>query len=248
MAEFRIAIAGKTAAVHSLFESTRDYCRAYLTEGEPDFAVTVTPEELEAEQETLRQEALEEGIRFRRFPDPFLERSVIQRKVADHLLDDGVLMVHGSTVAVDGEAYLFTAKCGTGKSTHTRLWRQIFGQRAVMVNDDKPFLRITEDGILACGSPWSGKHGLDSNITVPLRGICILQRGGENRIWPISSGEAEEMLRKQSHCPRESGKKARFEMLLETLLARTVFFRMECTKEPEAALISHAAMSGKRKD
>ena len=177
MPEFKMKIAGHTAAVTALFDSTPLYFKAYLTEDAPAFSITVTREDLDFEQEFLRQEALEEGIKVRKFTDPFLERTAIQRKIADFLFERDVLMTHGSTVAVDGKAYLFTAKCGTGKSTHTRLWRQVFESRAAMVNDDKPFLKITEAGVLACGSPWSGKHGLDTNITVPLQGICILERG-----------------------------------------------------------------------
>ena len=153
MAEFRICIAGYTSRITSLFDSTRDYCRKYLSEETPQWDIMVTREDLVFEQEALRQEALEEGLRVRIFTDPFLERTAIQRKVAEYLFDRDILMTHGSTVAVDGKAYLFTAKCGTGKSTHTRLWRQVFGQRAVMVNDDKPFLKLTEDGILASAVP-----------------------------------------------------------------------------------------------
>ena len=176
MAQFTIEIAGRRAAVTSLFDSTRDYCRNYLTEEAADFSVTVTRQDLTFEQSELLAEALEEGMKPRTFSDPFLDRAAIQRKVAEYLLDNDTLLFHGSTVAVDGAAYLFTAHCGTGKSTHTRLWRQVFGDRAVMVNDDKPFLKITEGAVFACGAPWSGKHGLDTNITVPLKGICILRR------------------------------------------------------------------------
>ena len=136
MAVFNIRIAGCSAAVSSLFASTRDYCGKYLTEENPECTITVNREDLIFEQEALRQEALEEGIRIRTFTDPFLERTAIQRKLAEFLFDRDILMTHGSTVAVDGKAYLFTARCGTGKSTHTRLWRQVFGNRAVMINDD----------------------------------------------------------------------------------------------------------------
>ena len=106
MAQFLMEIAGQKAQVESLFESTRDYCRKYLTEGKPDFAVRVFREDLAFEQEALRQEALEEGIRVRVFGDPFLERTAIQRKIAEFLFDRDILMTHGSTVAVDGKAYL----------------------------------------------------------------------------------------------------------------------------------------------
>ena len=245
MADFRIRIAGKTAAVSSIFESTRDYCRAYLTEEEPDFSVAVTREDLEFEQESLRQEAIAEGIRIRTFTDPFLDRAAIQRKVAEELMDSGVLLFHGSAVAVDGEGYLFPAGCGTGKSTHTRFWRQTFGDRALMVNDDKPFLRLSEQEVLVCGAPWSGKHGLDTNITVPLKGICILRRGPENRIWPIPPEEAMPMLEKQSCEPLAPERMETFRTLVEALGERVSLWEMECTKNPEAALVSYRAMSGK---
>ena len=240
MAEFNLMIAGRVGTVHSLFESTKDYCGRYLTEEPGEFTVEVTKADLLAQQEALLEEARQEGIRKRIFTDPFLERTAIQEAFADHLFHHDTLLCHGSTVAVDGRAYLFTAKCGTGKSTHTRLWRQVFGERAQMVNDDKPFLKLTDTGVLACGAPWSGKHGLDTNITVPLGGICILERGPENVIRPIPAEEALPRLLHETHCP--TGQEARFHELVERLAAQTNLWRMECTKDKEAAEIAHNAM------
>ena len=54
-------------------------------------------------------------------------------RIADKVIYDTILF-HGSVIAVDGEGYLFTAKSGTGKSTHARLWRETFGDRAVRVS------------------------------------------------------------------------------------------------------------------
>lgn len=247
MAQFRIKIAGKTAAVSSHFESTRDYCRAYLTEEMPDVTITVTPADLEFEQESLRQEALEEGFRIRKFTDPFLDRAAVQRKLAEYLFDQDTLLLHGSAVAVDGAGYLFTARSGTGKSTHTRLWRQVFEERAVMVNDDKPFLRLTEGEVLVCGAPWSGKHGLDANITVPLKGICLLQRGLENRIERIPPEEARAMLRHQCCPPLDPEKLPRCFGLVDVLMERVPLWRMDCNKEPQAAELAWAAMSAEHR-
>ena len=153
MDAFVIEIAGVAFEVTPLFETTALYCRDYLVAREPEYRISVCREELAEEQRLLDLEADEEGLKRRKFAEPFLERSVIQRRVAERLLERGVLMMHGSTVAVDGQAYLFTAPCGTGKSTHTRFWREVFGDRAVMVNDDKPFLRIAEGAVVAYGSP-----------------------------------------------------------------------------------------------
>lgn len=241
---FVMEIAGAAVCVQPLFESTREYCKAYLTDREPDFAVSVSREDLVHEQMLLDREAVEEGLKRRKFPEPFLERSTIQRQVADYLLERDTLMLHGSTVAVDGNAYLFTAPCGTGKSTHTRLWRELFGERAAMVNDDKPFLQLTDQGVLAYGSPWSGKHGLASNVCVPLKGICSLQRGNENRIEPAEPEALHELLDQQVHIPEDQALAQKVYPLL-TRLAQTVpLWTMSCNKELAAAQVAYCAMSG----
>ncbi len=240
---FRMKIAGAVGEVYPLFESTREYCRPYLTGDDADFSIAVTQEDLELEQEDRIQEALREGIRIRHYTGPYLERAAIQRNFAEHLLRRGTLLFHGSAVAVDGEGYVFTAKCGTGKSTHTRLWVRQFGDRAVMINDDKPFLRITETQVLVCGSPWSGKHGLDTNIEVPLKGICILERGPSDRIRRIPAEEALPMLRQQSYCSLDPARHGEYLKLADALAQITPLWRMECTRDPQAALVAYGAMS-----
>lgn len=242
MAVFRMKIAGAVAEIQSLFDSTPQYFWAYLTEEKPDFSYAVLPDHLRFEQAELDREAEEEGFRFRIFTDPFLERAAIQRAFAEYLFDRRTLLLHGSAVALDGRGYLFTARSGTGKSTHTRLWREAFGSRAVMINDDKPFLAVKGEGVTIFGSPWSGKHGLDSNIAVPLGGICILERGRADRIRPMETGDALTMLRKQAYCPMDEGKKERFLDLTAEIPGKVPLWHMECTKDPSAARVAHAAM------
>lgn len=244
MDAFTMEIAGVAVCVQPLFESTREYCKPYLTDREPECFVNVTGEDLSFQQALLEKEAVEEGLKIRKFTEPFLERATIQRKIADRLLEENTLMLHGSTVAVDGKAYLFTAPCKTGKSTHTRLWRELFGQRAVMVNDDMPFLRITEDGVLAYGSPWSGKHGLATNICVPLQGICFLNRGKENVIRRVQRGAYMQMLRHQAHAPQDGTLKKKADALVEILAERVPLWEMECNMDLDAARVSFEAMSG----
>ena len=243
MAVFNLKIAGHTGTVSSLFESTPQYFKNYLTQESSEFSFCVTREDIAFEQAALLEEAHRDGFKPRVFTDPFLERAAIQRQVADLLIRHGTVLLHGSAVAVDGQGYLFTAKCGTGKSTHTRLWRQAFGQRAVMINDDKPFIRLSGSGAVICGAPWSGKHGLDTNITVPLKGICILERGAENRIKSIVPADAREMLHKQCSPPLDEALLPTHRELVEQLLACTPLWRMECNKEIGAAITAYRAMS-----
>ena len=243
MAVFNLKIAGHTGTVSSLFESTPQYFKNYLTQEPSEFSFCVTREAIAFEQAALLEEAHRDGFKPRVFTDPFLERAAIQRAFAEFLFERDTLLFHGSSIAVDGEGYLFTAHSGTGKSTHTRLWRQVFGDRAMMINDDKPFICLSGDGAVICGAPWSGKHGLDTNIAVPLKGICILERGIENRISPIVPVEAREMLHKQSCPPLDAALLHTHHELVEQLLARVSLWRMECNKEIDAAITAHRAMS-----
>jgi len=236
-------IAGLAVKVQPQFISTKEYCRPYLTENCPEFFVETTREDLAYEQKMLDIEAEEEGLKRRKFTDPFLERASIQRKIARELLHRDTILLHGSTVGVDGNAYLFTAPCGTGKSTHTRLWRETFGSRAVMVNDDKAFLRLTDAGVLAYGSPWTGKHGLGENICLPLRGICFLRRGAENRIYRAAPEACLPELRHQTMIPEEPRLQAKAEALVEALSRQVKLWEMECTKDISAAQVAYEAMS-----
>ena len=231
-------VAGLATGVKPMFFSTQEYCRPYLTDREPEFFVEITGADLVRQQFLLDQEADREGLRRRKFTDPFLERTVIQEKIAEKLLERDTLLLHGSTVAVDGQAYLFTAPCGTGKSTHTRLWREQFGDRAVMVNDDKVFLQLRQDSVWAYGSPWTGKHGIGTNISVPMKGICFLQRGTENQIQKAMPEKWLPELIHQSFLPEQ-----RYSDLVLQLAQIIPLWEMSCTKDPQAAAVAYEAMS-----
>lgn len=244
MDNFKIKLASHVVEVHGARERTKTYCENYLCADAPDFTVSFTPRDYELERERAIREAVQEGIGPICATDAQLEVTALQRKIAEKMFDYDTLVFHGSVVAVDGAAYLFTAKSGTGKSTHTTLWRQVFGSRAMMVNDDKPFLHIGEGEVTVYGSPWNGKHGLGANISAPLKAVCILERGEENTIREIPAGEALLMLLQQSNRPLDKGKMATYMELLDRMSHLVRFYRMKCNMDPDAARMAYEAMSG----
>ena len=242
MITFTITIATYNVAIAAQYPSTKEYCKDYITEAEADFLVTVNPSDITYEREKSEKEDILEGIPVRHFSDAYLETLAVYRKICKELLKRDTLLFHGSVIAVDGEGYLFTAKSGTGKSTHTALWRREFGDRAEMINDDKPLLKIAEKEILACGTPWNGKHRLGCNRIVPLKAICILERDEENHIERISGREALSMLMQQSF---RTGKPQDMMMLLdllEQIMEKTKIYRLGCNMDPAAAHVAYDGM------
>ncbi|MBE6976795.1 MAG: hypothetical protein E7439_06350 [Ruminococcaceae bacterium] len=243
MVNFQIELAGFVIDINVNFERTKNDYTAYIVEKTPDLSLTITQEDLLFEKAKCIREDAVEGRPPRKTYGYIVESTAVQRKLAEFLFDHNTIVFHGSVVAVDGQGYLFTAKSGTGKSTHTGFWRQIFGDRAVMVNDDKPFLRITDSGVLVCGSPWNGKHGLGNNICVPLKAICVLERGEENEVMPVDGKELLYFLLQQSNRPLNPQKMPKYMDLISELSGKTSFYRMKCNLDPDAARVAFEAMS-----
>lgn len=157
------------------------------------------------------------------------------------ILHNGILL-HSSAVVLDGKAYLFSAPSGTGKSTHTSIWLREF-PGAEILNDDKPAIRILEDGIYVYGTPWSGKTDLNLNRKVPLQGIAFLERGETNSISSLDSMKTLENLLNQTVRPGEKESAARLFSLLDQLIRRVPIYKLTCNMEAEAAHVSYEAMS-----
>lgn len=243
MIDFTIQVAGQVVGITAIYETTKNYCEKYLCDRKPQFFVTITPEDLCSELEACLRENALEGHPPRSYTDTYLEPLAVQRKITEYLFEHNILLFHGSTVAVDGAAYLFVAKSGTGKSTHTGLWRQLLGDRAIMVNDDKPFLEITEDRVIAHGSPWNGVHKLGNNISVPLKAICILERGEINQIKEVTSKDSLFMLLQQSCRPKSSALLPKYMALLDDLSKNVKFYNLQCNMRIEAARMAYETMS-----
>ena len=186
------------------------------------------------------------GIPTRSFKDEYLETLAVYRKICDQMPERDTFLFHCSAIAVDGKAYLFTAPSGTGKSTHARLWREVFGDRAVMINDDKPLLRVTSDSLLVYGTPWDGKHRLSTNTVAPVAGICLLERGEENCVERIAKEDAFPRLLQQTYRPQSPVELMKTMELLDAVASNVPLCRLRCNMEPEAARVAYDMMSGSK--
>ena len=93
----------------------------------------------------------------------------------------GAIAIHSSVVVKNDEGVLCLGESGTGKSTHTRLWREnIEGAR--LLNDDSPIIRMIDGKCIVFGSPWSGKTACFVNKCVPVRALMRLSQAPYNKI------------------------------------------------------------------
>lgn len=146
------------------------------------------------------------------------------------LLDFNGFCLHSSAVALEDKAVLFSGACGSGKSTHANLWQQYFGvDRAVIINDDKPVLRLIEDIFYVYGAPWSGKNALNANIRVPLGAVVFLKQAKENHIRRLDNKEAVTLLFYQSmRANSDRDRINRLLTLIDVLLQKIPVYQMDC--------------------
>jgi hypothetical protein len=175
----------------------------------------------------------------------YQEYACIFDKIASGLLEQEMILMHGALIEYEGDGFIFTAPSGTGKTTHIVLWRKYLGEKVVIVNGDKPELAIEDDSVVAYGTPWCGSEGWQVNKSVPLKGICFIRRGTENRIKEISPGEYIEHLIQQFYFDIRSGEMPKVLEFINKIVERVPFYLLECDISEEAAKCSFEKMTGK---
>ena len=128
---------------------------------------------------------------------------------------------------------MFSAPCGTGKSTQAELWRVHKG--AEIINGDKAGVSVDADGVNAHGLPFSGTSGICKNRSMPLKAIVLLGQAKENRIRRLNGAEAVMSLMSNVYldfiAPEET---QRCVDLLIELLKKVPVYRLDCTPDEQA--------------
>lgn len=230
----RYKIADVVFDAEFIYAYTAHVCQNYLytNDGAPEFFIKMTDADV-----------LEESERSPGFEKPYLESLAFYRKLLGFLLDRNAIIFHSSALAVDGKAYLFTAPSGTGKSTHARLWRELLGDKVVMINDDKPIVRLVDGKFFVYGTPWNGKHELDTNCRAQVQAICKLERGEQNSICKISPNEMLPTLLSQTLRANNQSDVDKLLPLAVALLNGVSLYKLKCNMHVSAAELSYKTMS-----
>lgn len=223
-------IAGLKVEMQPEFDRLKRQSEAYKSSGEPVLCINA---DFKSRDNYTRFNRTDEDLEY------IFSSAAFCREIIEH----GRFFLHASAVVLNGEAYLFSAPSGTGKSTHTALWLEKF-KGSYILNDDKPVLLPQKDGVTVCGTPFSGKTNLQINRAVPLRAICFLNRGNENSIKPIAGDRAIALMLNNTYRPK-SGRNMNFLLdMIGQVAEKTAIFEMNCKNEPAAAEMSYRAMKG----
>lgn len=214
------------------YDYTARLCADYSVESEKaDYVIEVSDEEIQAESKDNAAV----------FPPAYLESLAIYRKICSYLASDDCFLFHAAVIEYEGKAYAFTAKSGTGKTTHISLWEKAFGDKVRIINGDKPLVRrkITDGKpkFIIYGTPWSGKEHKNINTSAELYGICLLQRSGNNFMEKAGS-EAIPFLMGQMLVNKESDYLERLMSFISDLLSYVPIYRLYVNTDISAAEVA----------
>lgn len=168
---------------------------------------------------------------------------MLGKAFADALLDYNGLVLHSSAVSYENNAYLFSADSGTGKSTHTSLWKQCFNG-AEIINDDKPALRFIDGVFYVYGTPFSGSTPINKNVRIPLKAICFIERGEKNSIERMTNNaEIIKLFLPQTLRHLSNDKVNKLFDIMDKLIKTVPFYKLRCLPDEDAARLSHKVMS-----
>ena len=224
---FCLSVAGHSFLIHANYSRIFFLSKEYHTDNRAEKEIIITEDDIDAECDDKKS--------YRTAPENAqLETLAVYRKISKELLEYDIFLMHGAVIAYNENAYMFTAASGTGKTTHIRKWLQNL-EEAYVVNGDKPLIKVTNDEIIAFGTPWCGKERLGTNCMVPLRAIVLMERGENNAIHEISFEEAFLYIFKQTYLPHDADLTKKTLNLLSKLKGKVKFYQFSFNNMKEDA-------------
>lgn len=203
----------------------------------PQFVIDITPEDIEnaytltANSQTPLQ----------------AEFTALYTKLISTIPLYDALFFHASLIEVHGVGVAFTALSGTGKSTHTKLWKQLLGEKLEIINGDKPIIRFTDGIPYGYGTPWCGKENWGKNAKTPIKHICFIERSPDNSCKKITPQNALENIFNQIFIPKDPTAAFNTLSLLDNLFKNVNVWVIKCNTDISAAEIAYNTIFGETK-
>ena len=153
--------------------------------------------------------------------------------------------MHSSSIRHNGEAIIFSAFSGTGKTTHTNLWREVF-PNVEIINGDNGYCLAEDDGVYIYGAPWCGTSGECMNVKVPVKAVVFLEQAKENSIQKLSVPMA--FMRLSTGCFLPAWDKELMTnsvVTTERMAASIDCYVLKCLPDHDAVRTAHYGIYGK---
>ena len=228
-------IAGLRIFIENKYEYTTKFCRGYLSsdQNSPATLVARVTEEEFAEEKKLSPD----------FSDGYIENICLYRSICRQIPVFRRMLLHGAVLEYGDKSYAFLGRSGTGKSTHTKLWKKYLSTPR-MINGDKPILEYGEPFFTAYGTPWMGKEAWGCNAASPLCGLCFLEQAKENKIRRLTPSEVSARLFGQILLPEDEENVVATLDLADMLIQKTPAYLLQCTISEEAVKLSFEQLTG----
>lgn len=232
MVRFTIGIADVNILINALYMETRQFFSDFITHGEAMETVNVDYNEI-----------IKYKIKCPNFSDIMCEKAVLKYKIDKLLVNYNVFPIHASSLAYKKCAYLFLALSGVGKSTHSRKWCEAFPEETIMINDDRPYLKLENDTVFAYSHPQAGKHGIYNNVSFPVRVIAKIVRDKDNYVKEVKKTDFFPFMVQQSFTMNDPITTRSVIMLIRRVMDLVSFFEIHCNMDNDAAYVINEQMN-----
>ncbi|MBR5473029.1 MAG: hypothetical protein IKU82_03475 [Clostridia bacterium] len=223
MRKLNILLSELKISIEHKYDYMQSFCKDYISSFDmPDISVKSDETAISKEKASVPAAPIES-----------CESLCIYRSIGEQLPHFDRFVFHGAAIEYCGNAYLFTAPSGTGKTTHINLWKKHLGDKVNIINGDKPIIHVGDISIVY-GTPWAGKEGYQHNASAPIAAICIIKQGKVNKISRLEKGDAVNHLMRQVYLPQDPTALSKTLSLLGKLIENIPVYVLECDISTQA--------------
>lgn len=146
----------------------------------------------------------------------------------------GMFALHSASLLYLEKAWLFSGPSGMGKSTHTALWKKLFG--TPFLNGDLNLIGKENDRFVVYGIPWCGTSEIFTTEKKELGGIVLLEKASSEELVSMTKEQKTLRVMQRMISPPWTAELMLKNLKFAELIAeeKPVYF-LRCTKNDAAA-------------
>lgn len=220
---FFISLAGLVVQMNAKYPFAKVFCKDYITnEQKADICATADDNQIAADMKSANAEI------------GYAEALSLYRSIAEQLPRFSRFVMHGAAITYDNKGIIFIAPSGTGKSTHIRKWRKVFGGRVDIINGDKPVIDLSGDTPKIWSTPYAGKENWQKNTCAPLCAVVLLRRSPVDKIQKAQPSNYISEIISQIYKPQKNGGFIKTMKSADKMFASVPFYVLDCTPTENA--------------